>query len=361
MHRAYKINIRDLNTFCVDCVADALFVVEKEEDLSELTQVYDFKNKPIYVLGEGSNTLFNDEFNGVIVKNELKGVKVLNESDEHVELEIASGESWRDFVVTVSQKGFSGVENLAFIPGTLGAAAVQNIGAYGQVAEDVIVSVTTIDLETGQSTTYSNEECLFSYRYSIFKEKTKQKEFILSLTVRLNKYDSFDLNYHSRYQNESLKVWLEKNAKEPYRPIDIVNAVTDLRRYKLPWLDEYGTCGSFFTNPFVSVDKYNELLEQMSDLQCYPVTKMDYSKKNLDDLDLAKIVKIPAGRLLDELGWKGKWIGNVGTFKSHALCVVTNKKASSSEILDFVGQMKLDVKQNFDIDLKEEVVIVDWI
>ena len=182
---------------------------------------------------------------------------------------------------------------------------------------------------------------------------------VISVTLKLNKFDSFDLSYHSRYANESLKVWLEKNAKEPYKPIDIANAVTDLRKYKLPWIDEYGTCGSFFVNPFVRKEKYDELAKIVPDLQCYPVTKMDYSKNSVEEINDSDFVKIPAGRLLDELGWKGKWIGNVGTFDLHALCVVTNKKAKFEEVRDFVDQMKKDVFDRFGVELKEEVVQVE--
>ncbi len=359
MKELESINIKDFNTLSVSCVADKLIHIESEKDLLELIKKYDFKNIKYLILGEGSKLVLPDEYKGIVIKDELKGKEIISENDEHVFIKVASGESWIDFVIKMSEKEYSGIENLAFIPGTVGAAAVQNIGAYGQVAEDVIEEVEVINLFTGEKKVFKNKKCKYSYRHSIFKEEEMKKYFVTSVTIKLNKYQSFDTNYHSRYENESLKLWLEKNAKQPYKPIDIVHSVTELRRFKLPSVDEFGTCGSFFINPFITRKKYDELVKLMPDLQCYPVDKMDYSANSIEDIKDEEIVKIPVARLVDELGWKGKWIGNVGCHKNQALCVITNRKASSKEVRDFTRVMAEDVKKNYGIDILPEVTYVD--
>jgi UDP-N-acetylmuramate dehydrogenase len=201
------------------------------------------------------------------------------------------------------------------------------------------------------------EECNFEYRSSKFKHEWKYKYVVTSAVFKMKKDSkTFELSYHEREgRYGSILEELSSFAKEPYTLDDVANAVKRQREKRLPSVDDYGTCGSFFRNPIISVKKFKELEKKISDLQSYPVENLNYRNEQEEKKEF---VKIPAGRLLDELGWKGKWDGNVGIFDKHALCVVTNKKATGEEIFQFIQKMKMDVKENYDIDLIEEVDIV---
>lgn len=352
------VNGKQYNTFSIDLTFDRFCEITSVDQLQALAGQFDFKSQPFYLLGEGSNTLFTGDYHGLIILMKIPGVEVLEEDENSITFEVGAGENWHKFVMYVSQLGYSGVENLAYIPGTVGAAPVQNIAAYGQVFEDLFQSLDAVDLRSGQLLTIQKDWCDFRYRYSAFKEPENKYLVVTKVRIKLSKEAHFDTSYHSRYANESLQEWLRKSAKEPYTPLDVANAVINLRKYKLPQIEEYGTCGSFFINPFVSIEKYEELLKKIPDLQSYPVTKMDYSRTEWDQLEGVEQVKIPAGRLLDYLGWKNRWIGNVGTFERHALCVVTNKKASGEDVLRYIEMMREDVQKEFGITLKSEVVIV---
>ncbi|MCB9789928.1 UDP-N-acetylmuramate dehydrogenase [Candidatus Nomurabacteria bacterium] len=351
-------SLKSLNTLFIEAFADQFIAISSKDDLIELTKQYPFKEKVFFILGEGSNTLFTKDLTGLLIKMEIRGREKLHTNGDYTDFKFGAGEIWRDVVVWLAEQEYSGVENLAYIPGTVGAAPVGNIAAYGQVTEDVFVELEAVDLYNGELKVFKHDDMNFKYRHSIFKEKGFEHYAIVSVTLRLSKHAEFDTSYHSRYKNESLEEWLKKIATPPYKPIDVVRAVTELRKYKLPWMDEYGTCGSFFTNPFLTVDQFKELATKIDELQQYPVNKMDYHNTSWEDTGDQEIVKIPAGRLLDELGWKGKWDGNVGTFDRHALCVITNKKATGKEVFEYTEAMKKNVKDAYGIDLKSEVVIV---
>lgn len=329
------VSLAPFNTFQVDV---------KAKKFLELTSVADIPNEKALILGRGANILFTKDYDGLIIKNNLLGKKQLSEDT----FEIASGEDWIELVNWSVKNGWSGIENLAFIPGTVGAAAVGNIAAYGQNFEDVIVSVKTVD------GFFEKKDCNFSYRDSIFGKNPQN--FVTSITIKLSKQPEFDTNYHSRY--ESLKAVLPNHPAIPYTPQEIATAVTTLRKTKLPDWTKIGTAGSFFKNPNVTSEKFVELSKQIMDLQSYPANKLSYSPNIPHSPNTLNLVKIPAGRLLEELGWKGKRIGNVGTFEKHALIVVNYGGATGVEILDFSRQMQADVKKNFDIDLEPEVNII---
>jgi len=237
----------------------------------------------------------------------------------------------------------------------------QNIAAYGQNISEVIEEVSAIEMATGKELTFSNEECKFTYRHSRFKIDERGKYCIVSVTFKLAKgTGKLETSYHERKgRYGSLEEELQSFAKSPYTMKDVMEAVIRQRTKRLPSLDEYGSCGSVFENPVVTVEKYNELAEKVSDLQSYPFDKLDYSKSKWDQFEEGvEYVKIPAGRLLDELGWKGRWIGNAGVSEKHALCVVTRDDVKGSEVLEVVEQMRKSVKDAYGVELEAELNII---
>lgn len=324
---------------------NTLKVPAKAHNLIELTDVEQLKNisGKILFLGQGANVLFTKDFDGTIVHVNLKGKKVISQNDDEVTIEAAAGENWHELVMWTAENNWSGLENLAFVPGTVGAAVVGNIACYGQNQEDVFFRCQVLDLKSQSIKEFDKSDCKFKYRESIFK--TKPELLVTSVQYKLSKKPLANTTYHSRF--ESL------NIANP-TPLNIANAVIALRQKKLPSIDEVGTAGSFFKNPIVSREKYEKISAQVKELQWYPVDKLQYPK----DSPLPDMVKIPAGRLLDELGWKNKTIGRVSTYKNQALAIINLGGATGKEIFDYAEMMRSDVKKNFDIDLEYEVRII---
>ncbi len=365
---------------------NTLHLPAKAKNLIEIKTLADIKKLPkedLMFLGHGANVLFKNNFPGTIALVRLSGRNILQETTESVLVEIGAGESWHDFVTWAVNNNLSGIENIAFVPGTIGAAAIGNIAAYGQNQEDVFVSLKAVNLTTGKTEELSKTDMQFGYRDSIFKHNLHDY-FVTSVTYKLSKTAHLELSYHAtRHASllpELIKIKSQKDevseANRPQRSRvpseaketgssrtdlpdastftihDVYQAVINLRTSKLPDPKKIGTAGSFFKNPLVTKDVYLSLKSQVSDLQSYPPEKLSYSD------DLTDYVKIPAGRLLDELGWRGKRIGNVGTYPTHALTVVTYPGATGTEVWEFSEMMRADLKKNFNIDLEYEVVIV---
>jgi UDP-N-acetylmuramate dehydrogenase len=350
-------SLKKYNTFCVDVKAKYFAKVKTIEQCIEILKQY--PNEKILILGDGSNTLLLNNWDGLALKIDFKGKEIVKEDDQYVYLKVYAGEDWDRFVRYAVKNDWAGIENLVFIPGTVGGAVAQNIGAYGQNITDTLVEIEALKIDSLQLRKYKPEECEYKYRSSMFKESGRNKYIITSAVFRLRKNTKeFELSYHERSgRYGSLKEELQSFSKEPYSIQDIMKAVLRQREKRLPTVKEYGTCGSFFTNPLVTYRKYKELSEKISELQCYPAEDLKYHLLDEGKFKDDDLVKIPAGRLLDELGWKGKWNGDVGVSEKHALCVVTNKKASGEEINEFIKQMQKDVKENYSIELKPEVNI----
>ncbi len=350
-------SLKKHNTFCID-VKTKYFVEPKnvEECLKVLKE---YKEEKFLILGGGSNILLMKDWQGIVVKPIFKGKKVVDEDDEYITVEIASGEDWDSFVRWCVKNDYAGVENMVMIPGTVGGAIAQNIAAYGQNITDTLQSIQVLDIGNLKKITLLPSECGYAYRESYFKNKWENKYIINSALFKLKKHtDKFELSYHERVgRYGSILEELNSFAKEPFSIQDVMEAIVRQRTKRLPSIEEYGTCGSFFTNPVVTIQKYKDLSEKIDGLQSYPVENLDY-KKEKEELEKEKYVKIPAGRLLDELGWRGKWEGNVGSSEKHALCVVTNKKADSQEIYNFILKLQKSVKDNYDVDLIPEVNII---
>lgn len=353
-----NVNLLPYNTFKVNAVAKYFAKVHSPDDLVSALTSLNPDTSPIFILGQGANTLFVKNYDGLVLLNEIKGKKVLCEDRKSVTIEISSGEDWHNFVMWSVDNGWSGIENLAYIPGTVGAAPIQNLAAYGQNFGECVVSVTGFYLDDLKIQTLSYKECEFYYRESIFKHKLKNKFIITSVTVRLSKIPIYDTGYHSRFAYESLESILKKISPPPYTPKQIAQAIISLRQIKLPDWTKLGTAGSVFKNPFVSKEKYEDLKNKITDLQIYPVNKMLYPNPDDPVFKMADMVKIPVARLLDELGWRAVRIGNVGTFDKHALVVVNFGNATGKEIYDFISRMKDDVEKTYDIRLETEVNII---
>ena len=342
-------SLKNYNTFGVDIKSKYFAKIESIEQLKKVLEQY--PNEKILILGDGSNTLLVDNWEGLTLKIGLKGKELIKEDDKTVEIKVASGENWDEFVRYTVKNNWSGVENLVFIPGTIGAAIAQNIGAYGQEVIDSLISIEAFDLTNFKLKTFLPKECGFKYRNSFFKNEWRDRYIIISGTFKLRKYENsekgkkeYNRDLGEKRAYEGLKEELKEFAKEPYNIEDIMNAVIRQRKKKLPSLEEYGTCGCFFENPIITKNEYDALVEKIPDLPSYPLEK--------------NLVKIPAGKLLDELGWKNKWKDNVGVFEKHALCVVTKGNASGKEVYDFIKEMTKDVKKRYDVTLIPEVNII---
>ncbi len=344
-------SLKRLNGFKTNITAKRLIVIENPKDIRKIDIKEDF-----FILGKGFNTLFATKyFKGDILNINIKGIKVIKEKNNYVYLKIGAGEDWINLVKYCVNKNWGGIENLAYIPGTVGAAVVQNIAAYGGNLQDVLIKVKTIDTKTKKGETYLKKECDFGYRTSLFKKE--KNKIITYVYIKLSKKPKINTNYFEKgIRKNSIKEYLQQHFKKPYKVKDIAKAITDIRKSKLPEPNKIPSCGSFFLNPIISKKKYNYLKKRYSDIQAYPPTKRLVYTNNIKKY---KKVKISAGQLLDKAGWRGKWIKNCGCYHKNAAIVVTNKKATGEELLKFTKTLKRSIKSKFNIDLKEEVVIVN--
>jgi len=353
-------SVQKLTAFKLPIKVRHFYKIKSITDASKLGDKID--GEKIFVIGNGTNTFFTHDFQGTILKVDIKGIKIVKETMQTAIVDVGAGENWHKLVMYTVKKGWSGVENLALIPGTVGAAPVQNIAAYGQNFADSAVSVTGFNLKTKKLQTIEAKHCKFYYRDSIFKHEFKNNFIITSVRMKFFKTAHFDTNYYGSKPYESLMTEILKiNPGYPNTPLTpeiIANAVINQRMVKMPNWKILGTAGSFFKNPFVTKEKFNKLKKQVPDLQAYPVDKMLYPNPDDPVFKMSNKVKIPAGKLLDELGWRGKRVGNVGTFERHALIVVSYKGATAKEILKFKNKMKESVYKKYNVKIEEEVNII---
>jgi len=341
IHNNY--NLVKLNTFGIEINAKFFTEIQSETDLKELFGLPEFKRNKIIFLGGGSNVLFTENFNGMVVLNKLKGVEILKENSETVIIRAMGGVIWHDLVMFTVNHGYWGIENLSLIPGTVGAAPMQNIGAYGAEFKDTLLSVEAFEIKTGIKKVFSREECELGYRDSVFKNKLKGKYFISAVSLKLNKTEKKNIKY------KALREYLEKNKIEIHNSKDISDAVASIRGSKLPDPKIIGNAGSFFKNVFVEKIKMQTLLATHPDM---PHFKED------------KSIKIPAGWLIEQCGpangtsWKGYKIGNVGVYEKQALVLVNYGKADGKEIIGLANKIIASVKEKFDLELLPEVNIV---
>ncbi len=330
-------NLTRLNTFGITVHAKFFVEINKETDLKELLTSVEFKNNQKLFFGGGSNVLFTKDFDGIVIFNKLKGIEIIENNSDFVLVRSMGGEKWHDLVLFSVNQGFWGLENLSFIPGTVGASPMQNIGAYGAELKDTLENVEAYNIETGEKKVFSNKECEFGYRESIFKNKLKGKYFISAITVKLSRKEKKNINY------KVLQEYLTENKIEIKSSRDISDAIVFIRQSKLPNPKVLGNTGSFFKNIFITEEKLEDLQKRYPDIP--------YFKE--DDL-----IKIPAGWLIEQCGWKGKRVGNVGMHEKQALILVNYGGATGKEIENFSLQVINSVEDKFGLKLEREVNLI---
>lgn len=328
-----------LNTFGVDVHARYFAEVADEAGLEELRKHPVLRDQQRLVLGGGSNILFTRDFDGLIIHNRMQGIWVVRQDDETVSVRAASGENWHSLVMYCLDRNWGGIENLSLIPGTTGAAPIQNIGAYGVEIKHVIESVDGVDLESGQQRQLTPAECQFGYRESVFKRSLKEKFFISSITLRLTKK-----NHRLDTQYGAIREVLEQKKITAPTPRDVSDAVIAIRRSKLPDPAVIGNAGSFFKNPTVPEAVAESIRREHPTMPSYPTENQN--------------VKIPAGWLIEQCGWKGKRTGRVGVHPLQALVIVNYGGGSGEEILALSEEICASVKRKFNVELMTEVNIV---
>lgn len=317
------------NTFGIaakaKCLVEYYSVDELREILSEIAP-----DEHILHIGGGSNLLFTSDFNGTILHSNIKGTEIVDETDDYVTIRVGAGEVWDDFVAYAVAKGWGGVENLSLIPGEVGASAVQNIGAYGVEAKDVIVLVEAIGISDCQRRVFGNAECNYAYRQSIFKQSLRGAYAITHVTFRLSKHPVLNLSYGG----------LSKVTPIPTTIAEVRQAIIETRNAKLPDPKVLGNAGSFFMNPVVDSATFKSIQSRYPDMPYYEVEDG---------------VKIPAGWMIDQCGWKGRRIGNAGVHSKQALVLVNHGGATSDEIISLCNSICDDVQQRFGVSIHPEV------
>lgn len=339
MNFLQNISLKQYNTFGIDVIASDYIEVKDSNEVSGLIQEGVFSARKHLILGGGSNVLFVGDFDGCVIKNMIMGLEVEEVNSEEVIVTAGAGMEWDELVWYCIDHGFGGIENLSKIPGKVGAAPIQNIGAYGVELKDAFYELKAIDLDEGSIKTYGAKECNFGYRDSIFKKELKGKVMILTVSLKLSRSKDPNTSYGA-IEDEL------KNMGITDRP-DIRSvgmAVSRIRERKLPDPDECGNAGSFFKNPVVDEKKYSELCNLYTDMPSYK------GKEGM--------VKIPAGWLIEQCGWKGKRIRNAGVHENQALVLVNHGGATGAEILDLANQISNSVEERFGIILDKEVNVI---
>ncbi len=333
-----KVSLKTFNTFGIDATARYFATFSSADELVQLLSDSVCHNNQRLILGGGSNLLLTRNFDGIVLKNELKGIELISQDEQYYYVRSNAGELWHSFVMHCIEKNYAGAENLSLIPGCVGASPMQNIGAYGVEIKDIFHSLDAMHISDKTIKTFSLEECAFGYRESIFKRKEKGNWIILSVTFRLNKRAVLNTSYGS-IEEELDKMNLDKISIR-----DIAKAVINIRSSKLPDPAVVGNAGSFFKNPVVSIEVYNAIKRSYNNAPSYPLNDHE--------------VKVPAGWLIEHAGWKGKNLGRYGVHDRQALVLVNYGGATGKEIYDLSTSIIADIKQKFGIELEREVNII---
>lgn len=333
MKRYENYSLLTYNTFGMDVRAALFFEYDTIEELQSFLLSDDFAHRDRYIhIGSGSNLLFEGDYKGIVMHSALRTLEVVEESDAHVLVRVGSGYVWDDFVAYCVAQGWAGVENLSAIPGEVGASAVQNIGAYGVEVRDVIVQVEAMALD-GSTRTFTNKECHYGYRDSIFKRELRGQYIITHVTYRLEKSPNYRLDYGD------LRARVESCGAPTLKAVR--DAVTAIRDSKLPDPRILGNAGSFFTNPVIPRTQYEVLKEEYPNMPSYPIDE--------------EHVKVPAGWLIDNAGWKGKTLGRAAVHNRQALVLVNLGGATGKEVMTLAERVCEDVHNKYGIHITPEV------
>ena len=333
-----NVSLELYNTFGIDVKARHFAEVTTIGQLEDLLITQKSHGWPLLILGGGSNFLFTQDFPGLVIKVAIQGINKIEENNEWVRLKIGAGENWHQLVLHCIEKGYGGIENLSLIPGTVGAAPIQNIGAYGVELQSVFHELTAVDLASGKSVAFSKDTCEFNYRYSIFKGSAKGKYLITDVTLQLSKHPDFNTSYGAI--QETIKSWGHESLT-----LEMINkAVIHIRQSKLPDPAKIGNAGSFFKNPTIDRLDYEELKTLFPEIPGYNVGQSH--------------IKIPAAWMIDFCGWKGKTIGAIGVHQHQALVLVNYGGGHGKDIKKLAMDIQSSVRETFGIELQPEVNIV---
>ena len=324
--------LKERHTFGMDVMADRLIEFANENELkSALTGAV----KPLLFMGGGSNLLFLNNYSGTVLHSVIDNINIVAEDDNSVSVRVGSGVVWDDFVAYCVEKGWWGVENLSLIPGEVGASAVQNIGAYGVEVKDVLQSIEAISVDDLSKRIFTNAECNYGYRDSIFKKSLKGKYVITYVTYRLSKKANPNIGYGA------LKSVLAENPSLK----EIRDAIIAVRNSKLPDPKVYGNAGSFFMNPVIPMEQFVALQSRYPDIPSYPASD--------------GYIKVPAGWLIEKSGWKGKSLGNAAVYEKQALVLINRGGATGMEVKHLADTVIADIKEIFGITLHAEVNYIE--
>ena len=329
-----NISLKAYNTFGIDKKTKLFSVARSIEELKSLLKWARSENEEVFILGGGSNILLTQDLDLLVIKNEIKGIKLLSETDDHVIIEVGAGVDWHSLVCYAIAENWGGVENLSLIPGTVGASPMQNIGAYGVEIKEVFESLTALDRSDLSMRKFEIKECQFGYRESVFKQALKDKFVICTVNFRLQKSPEFKTTYGA------IQDTLKAQGIEKLSLKAISDAVISIRQSKLPDPKKIGNSGSFFKNPTVSVSEYENLKKVYPEIPGYPNENG---------------IKIPAAWLIEQTGWKGKRFGDIGVHQHQPLVLVNYGNGEGSEIVELARKIQKSIFDKFQIDLSPEV------
>ena len=330
-----NISLKNYNTFGINVNAKRFVSITSVYQLQQLLKT----EKDLFLLSGGSNMLLTKDIEKLVVHINIKGISIDREDNNDIYLTVNAGENWHEFVLWCVSQDYGGIENLSLIPGNVGTCPIQNIGAYGVEVKDTITKVEAIEIETGKLVSFSNSECKFGYRNSIFKNNAKGKFILTSVSFQLTKNVH---NINTSYGAIESELALQEIQKPTLK--NISDAVVAIRKSKLPDPKEIGNSGSFFKNPVISISHFNKLQKEHTNIPSYPISDTK--------------VKVPAGWLIEQSGFKGKRFGDFGVHNKQALVLVNYGEASGKEIYNLAQEIQKTIKQNFEIDLEIEVNII---
>lgn len=331
-------SLKEYNTFGIDAKAKAMATFHSVDELSEILSDPTLNQLPRMILGGGSNLLFTKDYEGLILKNSITGIECVDEDQDHFYVKAGAGENWHEFVLTCIKNNWAGLENLSLIPGNVGASPMQNIGAYGVEIKDRFDHLEAYNLATKEVEKFNAVECEFGYRESVFKRKLKGKYIIVSVTFKLLKTPNFNVNYGA-IDSELKSMGVDELSIQA-----ISQAVINIRNSKLPNPKDLGNAGSFFKNPVISASQWKKIAQEHAEIPNYPAPRNE--------------VKLAAGWLIEQAGWKGKRIGNCGMHAKQALVLVNYGGATGQEIYDHSTRVKDSVAEKFGVELEREVNII---
>lgn len=334
-----NVNLQPYNSFGFKATAKHFVEIKRTDDLLRLIKRPEFKTEQHLILSGGNNILFtNDCFDGLVILMNNRGIEMIHENDDAVVVRAQAGEDWPEFVKQMVARGFYGVENLAHIPGKVGAAPVQNIGAYGMEIKDSFLQCEALNLTTGETLIFTKEACCFGYRQSVFKNELKGQYVIVSVDFQLAKHAELKLDYGN------IKSYLTEHGMSSPTLQQLHDAICAIRDAKLPDVKKIGNAGSFFKNPVIPAEQFEALQRQYPDIPHYP---------DIDDM-----VKVPAGWLIEKAGWKGWRDEHVGVYEKQALVLVHYGNGTGNDIVALSQKIQQSVEEKFGIRISPEVNFV---